>query len=91
MENKIDFFENEDYKFVTNMINEKIDILKQNKNFKEKYTRLYDLIDELDEALSDEQKKNFNEMMDLIYSTEEYYFALAYSLGVKYGNDLKNL
>lgn len=91
MENKIDFFESGDYKFITNMISEKINILKRSKNFNEKYTKLYDLIDELDLILNDEQKKKFNEMMDLFYSTEEYYFALAYSLGVKYGNDLKNL
>ena len=91
MENKIDFFESGDYKFITNMISEKINILKRSKNFNEKYTKLYDLIDELDLILNDEQKKKFNEMMDLFYSTEEYYFALSYSLGVKYGNDLKNL
>ena len=51
MENKIDFFESGDYKFITNMISEKIDILKQSKSFSEKYSNLYDLIDELDVIL----------------------------------------
>ena len=32
MENKIDFFENGDYKFVTNLINEKMETLKKYKN-----------------------------------------------------------
>ena len=71
----MDFFNDGSYKFVTNMINEKIDVLKENREFNEKYTRMYDLIDEF----------------DLILDTEEYYFALAYSLGVKYGKDLEQL
>lgn len=91
MENKIDFFESGDYKFITNMISEKIDILKQSKSFSEKYTNLYDLIDELDVILDEEQKKKFNKVMELIYGTEEYYFALAYSLGIKYGRDIEKM
>lgn len=91
MENKIDFFENGDYKFVTNLINEKMDILKKYKNFNEQYTKLYDTIDELEVILNDSQKEKFNEIMQLFYNTEEYYFALAYSLGVKYGKDLEKL
>ena len=38
-----------------------------------------------------DEKYKFNEIIKLIYETEEYYFALAYSLGVKYGNEIKNL
>lgn len=91
MESKIDFFENGDYKLITNLINEKVEILKENRDFNNKYTKLYDIIDELDLILDDKQKEKFNEMVQLFYSTEEYYFALAYSLGVKYGNDLRNL
>ena len=91
MENKIDFFENGDYKFVTNLINEKMDILKKYKSFNEQYTKLYDTIDELEVILNDSQKEKFNEIMQLFYNTEEYYFALAYSLGVKYGKDLEKL
>ena len=91
MENKIDFFEDGKYKFIINLINEKIDILKKYEDFNKKYTKLYDLMDELEVILDDKQKEKFNELVQLFYSTEEYYLALAYSLGVKYGNDLKNL
>ena len=87
----MDFFNDGSYKFVTNMINEKIDVLKENGEFNEKYTRMYDLIDEFDLILEDNQKKKFNKITELIYNTEEYYFALAYSLGVKYGKDLEKL
>ena len=67
----MDFFNDGSYKFVTNMINEKIDVLKENGEFNEKYTRMYDLIDEFDLILEDNQKKKFNKIMELIYNTEE--------------------
>lgn len=91
MESKIDFFENGDYKFITNLINEKMDVLKKCENFNNKYKKLYDVMDELELMLDEVQKEKFNELVQLFYSTEEYYFALAYSLGVKYREDLKNL
>ena len=84
MDDKMDFFENGDYRLITNLINDRMEKLKKYKGFNEKYAKLYDMIDEMDVLLNDEQKQKFNE-------TEEYYFALSYSLGVKYGNDLKNL
>ena len=87
----MDFFENGDYRLITNLINDRMEKLKKYKGFNEKYTKLYDMIDEMDVLLNDEQKQKFNEIMQLFYETEEYYFALSYSLGVKYGNDLKNL
>ena len=91
MENRLDFFENGDYKLVTNLINDKIENLKKYKDFNEQYTKLYDAIDELEVILDDKQKEKFHEILQLFYNTEEYYFALAYSLGVKYGKDLEKL
>lgn len=91
MDDKMDFFENGDYRLIINLINDRMEKLKKYKGFNEKYTKLYDMIDEMDVLLNDEQKQKFNEIMQLFYETEEYYFALSYSLGVKYGNDLKNL
>lgn len=91
MENKIDFFENGDYKFITNLIDKKMYILKKCENFNKQYMRLYDVMEEFGENLEDRQKEQFNEIVRLFYNTEEYYLALAYSLGIKYGNDLKKL
>ena len=89
--NKLDFFENGDYKLITNLINEKLETLKKYKDFNEQYTKLYDEIDELEVLLNDNQKDKLHEITKLFYNTEEYYFALAYSLGVKYGKDLEKL
>ena len=91
MENKIDFFENGDYKYVTNLVNERIEKLKKCEEFNKKYQKLYDLMDDIELLFDDKQKEKFNEIVKLFYDLEEYYFALAYSLGIKYGNDLKNL
>lgn len=91
MENKIDFFENGDYEFISNLLQEKMYILKKYENFNEKYIKLYDLIDELEMNLDDEQKEKFNDIIVLFYDTEAYYFALSYSLGVKYGRDLEKI
>lgn len=91
MEKEIEFFENGDYKFVTNLINERMEKLKECEDFNNKYQKLYDLMDDIELLFDDKQKEKFNEIVKLFYETEEYYFALAYSLGIRYGNDLKNL
>lgn len=88
MENKIDFFENGDYKFISDLLHEKMYILRNCEDFDEKYMKLYDTIDELDMILEDERKQKFNDIIELLYDIEEYYFALIYSLGIKYGMDL---
>ena len=91
MEKKESIFENENYRYISNFVEENIGQLKNNKDFQEKYKRLTDAMEELDVTLTDVQKKQFHEIVQLFYQTEEYYFALSYSLGVKYGEDLKQL
>ena len=68
MESKINFFENGDYKLITNLINDKMETLKKYKNFNEQYTKLYDTIDELSPILDDTQKEKFNEAMATMLS-----------------------
>ena len=87
----MDLFNSDDYKFISNFVEEKIYMLKENDNFKKTYLKLTDVMDELEKTLSNEQKAQFNEVIELFYKTEEYYFAFSYSLGVKYGENLKNL
>ena len=87
----MDLFNNDDYKFISNFVEEKIYMLKENDNFKQNYLKLTDMMDKLEKTLSNEQKAQFNEVIELFYKTEEYYFAFSYSLGVKYGENLKNL
>lgn len=87
----MEIFNNEIKDFINNLIEEKLPILKENTDFKEKYLRLSDAMDELDKTLSKNQKDLFDEIVDLFYETEKYYFTLSYSLGLKYGEDLKKI
>lgn len=91
MEDKINVFENENYKFISEFVETKIPILRTNSNFEKQYIQVSKLMEEIENELTDMQKGKFNEMIELIYKTEEYYFALAYSLGVKYGEDLTKI
>ncbi len=87
----MEIFNNDDYKFISNFIEKKLPILKENKSFEKEYLRLNDAMEELEQTLSEQQKKQFNEIVQLFYKTEEYYFAFSYTLGVKYGKELKKL
>lgn len=81
----------EGYELISELIEEKMPLLRKNKDFNQMYVRLSDAIDELEDVLPENQKKLFGEIIQLFFKTEEYYFALAYSLGVKYGIELKKL
>lgn len=87
----MEIFNNDDYKFISNFIEQKIPVLKGNKNFKECYLKLNDAMEEFEKTLPEQQKEKFNEIIELFYKTEEYYFAFSYSLGVKYGKDLNKI
>ena len=50
-----------------------------------------DAIEELERTLTEEQKRQLDEIIELFYKTEEYYFAFSYTLGMKYGEELKRL
>ena len=87
----MEIFNGEDYKIISNLVEKNLPKLKENKDFNDAYVRLADAMDELEKDLSDEQKEKFNEIVNLFYKTEEYYFALSYYLGAKYSEDLKKL
>ena len=87
----MEIFDNEIKNVVNNLVEEKLSVLKENTDFSKKSSRLSDAMEELEQTLSKEQKDLFNEIVNLFYETEKYYFTLSYSLGVKYGKDLKKL
>ena len=87
----MEIFDNGDYKLISNILEKHLPILKENDDFSKNYERLPDAMEDFEKTLSAEQREKFNEIIEIFYSTEEYYFALSYSLGVKYGEDLKKL
>ena len=86
-----EIFQGENYKKISELVEKNIAKLRQNQKFNKKYLRLTQALDEEESMLNEQQKEKLNEIITLFYETEEYYFALAYSLGVKYGKDLENL
>ena len=76
---------NDSRKIISNFVEKKLQILRENSDFNQKYIRLSDAIDELASCLTNEQNELFDEIVKLFYQTEEYYFSLSYSLVVKYG------
>ena len=87
----MEIFNNDNYKYISNFVESKIPVLRQDKDFNKKYLEQSSLIDSLNKTLEGEQKEKFNTLIKSFYETEEYYFALSYSLGIKYGEDLKLL
>ena len=87
----MEIFNNKNCKYISEMIESKLPLLRENEAFNKMYLRLSDAMNELEKTLSEKQKEQFNEIVQLFYKTEEYYFTLSYSLGIKYGEDLKKL
>lgn len=87
----MEIFNDDSKEFINAFVEEKISVLSENSDFNQKSIRLSDAMDELEKTLSKNQKNLFDEIVKLFYQTEEYYFALSYSLGVKYGKNLKKI
>ena len=84
-------FDKEMVENISNFVEEKMKILKDVKDFKEKDKMLSIAMEELDSILPEEQQEKFDEVMRLNYQVEEYYFTLAYLLGMKYGEKISKI
>ena len=86
-----ELFDREMVEGISNLVEEKMKLLKQVEDFREKDNMLTACLDEMDSLLSKELKEKFDNVMKLTYQVEEYYFALAYLLGSKYRDKLKGI
>lgn len=91
LKEELKIFNSENLTFINDMIEHRIPILKQCGDFKIKYERQFEMIDNLEKECTETQKEMLSEIIQLFYETERYYFFLAYSLGVKYGEELQEL
>lgn len=91
MEISEDLFDNDTIELINEFVEKKIPFLNNCQDFKSKKEELSNLMDDLELNLEKEQKEKFDKFINLNFQLEQYYFALAYSLGIKYGKTLKQI
>lgn len=88
MDNFEELFDRETVEHISSLVEDKMYVLKDVKDFKEKEKKLSQFMEEMDQALPEELKEKFDDVVRLTYQVEEYYFTLAYMLGSKYDRKL---
>ena len=91
MSSKDELFDKDTVSYINDLVENKSDLLNEINDFKEKDKILYLYMEEFENKLSDENKDKFDEIVKLMYQVEEYYIALAYSLGTKYGKNIERI
>ena len=86
-----ELFDQDSISSINDFVENKSNLLNEIKDFKEKDKTLSLYMDELEKQLDKESKDKFDQIIKLMYQVEEYYIALAYSLGTKYGENIENL
>ena len=86
-----ELFDKDSMEHINEIIESKMFILKNIPDFNEKEKSLYNYMDEFDQSLPEDLEKVFGNVMRLTYQLEDYYFVLAYLLGVKHGKQIEKL
>ena len=76
---------------VSNILNSHIHSLRKIKRFKQLEKEMFDLTDIISKKLEKEDQEKFDKLSYVLGEMEAYTNALLYSLGIKYGIELKNL
>ena len=91
MNNSKELFDKDTISYINQFVESKDELIKDAKDFKEKDDMLCLYMEDLENKLSKENKEKFDKVIKLMYQVEEYYIALAYMLGSKYGNNIEKL
>ena len=83
-------FDAETIENISNMVEDKMYILNNVKDFHEKDKAFAIALEKLELGLPEELKNQFNEVMRLNYQIESYYFTLAYFLGKQHQKNAPN-
>lgn len=76
---------------VSNILDSHIHSLRKIKRFKQLEKEMFDLSDIVSKKLEKEDQEKFDKLSYVLGEMEAYTNALLYSLGIKYGIELKNL
>lgn len=91
MDNFEELFDEDVVENISNFIEEKMKLLRNVRDFKEKDQKLSMIMEELENSLPEDLREKFDDVIRLTYQIEEYYFTLAYLLGSKYGGQVNKL
>ena len=91
MNDLINLFDKETVENISNMIESKMFILNNVKDFHKKDQLFAVAIEKLENTLSDELSNQLDDIMRLNYQIESYYLTLAYFLGIQHGKLSTNL
>ena len=84
-------FDKETVSTISNLVENKMHILNQIPDFKEKDENFSNTMENFENSLSEELSDKFDNVIKLHYQVMDYYFTLAYFLGVKHGNQVAKL
>lgn len=76
---------------ISNFVEDKMSLLNCVTEFKENDMALATATEKLENALSEDQKVKFDNVMKLHYQIDSYYFTLAYFLGQQHGKQIQKL
>ena len=84
-------FDKETVENISNMIENKMYVLNNVKDFHDKDQAFAISLEKLESSLSDELNEQLDDVMRLNYQVEAYYFTLAYFLGKQHGEQASKL
>lgn len=91
MSDLTNIFDKETVENISNLVENKMHILNRVSEFKKKDQSLADATEKLENALSEDLRNQFNDVMRLHYQVEEYYYTLAYLLGRQHEEQITKL
>ena len=91
MQNFEGLFSKESMAHINDIIEGKMYILKNIQDFNEKDRKLCIKQEKLENSLSEELEQDFEDFIRLTYQLEDYYFTLAYLIGMQHGKQIEKL
>lgn len=84
-------FDKETVQNISKLVSDKMHILNQVSEFKQIDKDYALALENFENSLSEELSTNYDNVISLHYEVLDYYFTLAYFLGVKHGNQISKL
>ena len=86
-----ELFDKDSMDHIIDIIEDKMSVLKKIPDFNEKEKMLYDNMEIIENSLPEDLEAIYGNIMKLTYQLEDYYFTLAYLIGLKHGKEIAKL